>query len=87
MAEFCVGHELELTVPADYYPSDHPAYPYKGPRRVRVYDSYTDRTTPLQVAVYLLDLPLQDNPDHLKFETSMISVSPRNTRQRQSSGP
>ena len=42
---------------------------------MRVYDTFTNRTTPLQVAVYLLDLPLDDDPGHLEFETGMISVS------------
>ena len=47
---------------------------------MRVYDSYTDRTTPLQVAVYLLDLPLTDDPNHLEYETGMILVfAPRYT--------
>ena len=75
LAEFCVGHELQLTLPADYYTPDHPTHPFNGPRAVRVYDTFTDRTTPLQVAVYLLDLPLDNDPGRLEFETGMIVVS------------
>ena len=80
LAEFCVGHELQLTLPADYYPPNHHTHPFTGPMRVRVFDSFTDRTTTLQVAVYLLDLPLDDDPNHLEYETGMIPVfAPRYT--------
>jgi len=80
LAEFCVGHEMQLTLPADYYPPDHHTHPYTGPRKVRVFDSFSDRSTPLQVAVYLLDLPLDDDPNRLEYETSMIPVfAPRYT--------
>ena len=62
LAEFCVGHELELTLPVDFY--DHSEFPFDGPRRVRVYDTFSDGTTPLVVAVYLIDLPLASNDDN-----------------------
>ena len=81
LAEFCVDQELELTLPADYYPADHPVFLFDGPRRVRVYDTFYDRKTPLEVAVYLLDLPMATNKDNLDFETCMPAiVSPKHSR-------
>ena len=56
LAEFCVGHELRLTLPATYFPTTNKTHPFTGPRAVRVYDSFASPTTPLQVAVYFLDL-------------------------------
>ena len=35
LAEFCIGHELEFSLPADYYPPDHKDFPFTGPRLVR----------------------------------------------------
>jgi len=75
LAAFCVGHELRLTLPATYFPPTHKTHPFTGPRAVRVYDSFASPATPLQVAVYFLDLPLDDDPDGLEFETGMIPVS------------
>jgi len=49
-------------------------FPHTGPRRVRVYDTFSERRPPLQVAVYLLDLPLEANSDHWEYETGMLLV-------------
>ena len=76
LAEFCVGHELQSTLPADYYPPDHHTFPFHGLRPVRVYDTYTSGKR-LQIAVYLLDLPLPANADKHKheFATGLIDMS------------
>ena len=47
---------------------------FTGPRAVRVYDSFASSTTPLQDAVNLLDLALDNDPNGLGFETDMITV-------------
>jgi hypothetical protein len=74
LAEFCIGHSLDVQLPADYYPAGH-AFPFEGSRRVRIYDTHQDTPrAPLQVAVFLLDLPLVNDPKGMKFETSMINV-------------
>ena len=81
LAEFCIGHELEFLLPADYYPEDHHIFPYKGARRVRAYDTYSDSQTPLELSVYLLDKPLPLKPDNHDFETGMLPVvKPRHLR-------
>ena len=74
LAEFCVGHELQLTLPPDYYPPDHHTFPFTGPRPVRIYDTYVSNIR-LQVAVYLLDLPLSENADKHEYATGLIDVS------------
>jgi hypothetical protein len=75
LAEFCVGHSLELCLPEDYYPSAHKGFPFQGPRLVRVYDSCrASPRAPLQVAVFLLDCPLTDDPNNMPFETGMLDV-------------
>ena len=74
LAEVCVGHELEFTLPADYFPPNHNDHPFNGPRPVRAYDTYKGGNEGLQLAVYLLDLPLKKNKDKLKFETTWIPV-------------
>jgi hypothetical protein len=80
LAEFCVGHQLELELPADYFPPDHHTFPFDGPRKVRVYDTYVERGQPRQMAVYLLDLPLVDKPDDHEFATCTFPVkSPKHT--------
>jgi hypothetical protein len=81
LAEFCIGHELEFLLPADYYPEDHHIFPFKGPRKVRAYDTYSDSQTPLELSVYLLDKPLPNRPDNHDFETGMLPiVAPRHLR-------
>jgi len=80
LSEFCVGHELELTLPPDYFPANHSEHPFDGPRPVRVYDTWVERGR-MQVCVYLLDLPLAHNEAELLFETTWINVfSPAHTR-------
>jgi len=80
LAEFCVGHQLELTLPEDYFPPDHHTFPFRGPRAVRVYDTLQEGTAPLQIAVYLLDLPLPVTADGHQFATAHFPiVSPRRT--------
>ena len=74
LAEFCVGHELQSTLPADYYPFDRHTFPFHGPRSVRVYDTYTTNKR-LQVAIYLLDLPLPAHADRHEFATGLIDGS------------
>ena len=46
-------------------------------RPVKVYDTYSDNTTKLQVSVYLLDLPLTMRVNKHESETGMIDVVPR----------
>ena len=43
LSEFCVGHELELTLPPDYFPANHYMHPFDGLRPVRVYDTWVDQ--------------------------------------------
>jgi len=66
---------LEFTIDEDDFPPTHPTHPFVGPRAVRVYDYIAPPTMPLQVAVYLLDLPLDDDPDGLEFGTGMVTVN------------
>jgi hypothetical protein len=74
LAEFCVGHDLTFHLPADYYPQDHAELPFNGPRAVRAYDTIEEAGCPLNLAVYLLDLPLADSPDKHEFVTGLIPV-------------
>ena len=74
LAEFCVGHELEFTLPAEYFPPNHNDHPFNGPRPVRAYDTYKVGNEGLQLAVYLLDLPLKKNKDKVTFGTTWIPV-------------
>jgi len=74
LAEFCVGHELEFILPEDYYPPDHNKHPFTGPRPVRAYDTYEDKKDGLQLAVYLLDVPLAPNAAELKYDTALLPI-------------
>ena len=65
---------MEFTLPADYFPPDHNDHPFDGPRKVRAYDTYEGGNQGLQLAVYLLDLPLKKNKDKLLFETTWIPM-------------
>jgi len=76
LAELCVGHQLELQIPEDYFPPDQHTFPFPGPRSVRVYDTLKEGTTPLQIAVYLLDLPLPVAVDGHKFATAHFPIVP-----------
>jgi len=76
LAEFCVGHQLELKLPENYFPPDHHTFPFTGPRPVRVYATLKEGTTPLQIAVYLLDLPLPVPVDGHKFATAHFPIVP-----------
>ena len=75
LAEFCVGHKLQFTLPAEYYPPDHHMFLFNGPRPVRAYDTYTTGNR-LQVTVYLLDLPEPANADKHEYATGLIDVAP-----------
>ena len=74
LAEFCVGHDLTFRLPPDYYPPDHADYPFTGPRCVRAFDTIKDAGSPLYLAVYLLDLPIDDSPDGHEFVTGAIPI-------------
>ena len=74
-AEFFVGHQLELRLQADYFPPDHNTFPFTGPRPVRVYnDTLREGTSPLQLAVYLLDMPLAVKRDGHEFATCHLPM-------------
>jgi len=75
LAEFCIGHDLSLTLPRYDFPSDHYMHPFKGPRPVRIYDTWTEQGR-LQACLYLLDMPLPVNDDGLEFETVAVDVFP-----------
>jgi len=72
LAEFCVGHDLTFSLPPDYYPPNHAELPFDGSRPVRAYDTIKEAGCPLNLAVYLLDLPVTDSPDEHEFVTGTI---------------
>ena len=73
LGEFCVGRELQFTLPPDYFPPDHYMHPFNGPRPVRVYDTWVEKGRK-QVCIYLLDMPLPTNDAELEFETATLDV-------------
>ena len=73
LAEFCVGHQLALTLPPNYFPPDHYMHPFNSPRPVRVYNTGTAKGTK-QVCIYLLDMPLPPNAAELAFKTAALDV-------------
>ena len=80
LSEFCVGHELEFTLPPDYFRPDHYMYPFDGPRPVRVYDPWVEQGRK-QVCIYLLGTPLGPNDAELLFGTAFVDVfAPAHTR-------
>ena len=74
LAEFCIGHNLEFRLPPDYYKPDHHQSPFVGPRPVRAYDIFQEGTGPLQICVFLLDLPLPTNDEGHDFETCTLTI-------------
>jgi len=74
LAEICIGHKLELRLPADCYPPDHHQSPFTGPRPVWVYDTFQEGNRPLQLCVYLLDRPIPKNEDKHEFETCTLPI-------------